>query len=504
MAFSNNPQYSTYRQENIKFDGSPGYRSGDLSVQRDLQIVNMYYDRVSQENKEREVKLRKRAGLSATTYSLSKSAASDVIRGSYYDVDQNAFYWSVNNKVYSINPNVGTTVRTVATLATSSGYVGFCSFLKADDTRLIIITDGTDLWVDDYVALTCTEVTGGGAANLPTPHQPYPVYLNGVLYLIETSTGKIWNSDEDDPASWTSASAFVQAEISSDYALRLLKAKNYLVCLGYNSAEYFWDAGNAAPDSPLSRNDSPVRGIGYVTGLCTIGDFTYFVGQDEKKNLAVYMLNSFKVDRISNPVVDRTLETFSTANNAKGNVNLSQDGYSISVDGHTFYVLRTPQTTWVYEVDDKLWYEFKNSAGTGLAIEAVWGMYNGACYLAIANQTTFSIMSPTNYQDFGANFTCRYTTESTDFGTHNWKVCNKVSLACSMHAYTGTSNASISWSDNDWGDGGTTARNINVFSSSPYITRLGKFRSRSFRVEYADNYPFWATGLQLSLNVGQI
>jgi hypothetical protein len=155
----------------------------------------------------------------------------------------------------------------------------------------------------------------------------------------------------------------------------------------------------------------------------------------------------------------------------------------------------------VYEVDDKLWYEFKNSVGTGLAIEAVWGMFNGGCYMAIANQTTFSIMSPANYQDFGTNFTCRYTTEGTSFGTHNWKVCNKVSLSASMHTFSGTSNAAISWSDNDWGDGGTTARNINVFSSSPYITRCGKFRSRSFRIEYTDNYPFWMTELQLSLNV---
>ena len=111
-------------------------------------------------------------------------------------------------------------------------------------------------------------------------------------------------------------------------------------------------------------------------------------------------------------------------------------------------------------------------------------------------------MSPGYYQDFGSNYTCRYTTEDNDFGTFNWKICHRVALQCSMHNYTGTSNATIVWSDNDWGDGGsTTARNINVFSSSPFVSRCGKFRGRSFRIEYADNYPFFMTGLELDLNV---
>ena len=481
------------------FDGTPLFRSGDLSVNRDLQIVNMYYDRVSQENKTKETRMRKRPGLAVTTYSLSKAAAANTLRGSFYDVDQNAFYWAVNDKVYAILPDVGITVRTVTTLATSSGYVGFCSFLKGDGTRYVLITDGTDLWVDNFAMTTCTEVT---APDLPSPHQPYPVYLNGYVFLIESNSGNIWNSDNDDPFAWT-AGQFIAAEISSDYALRLLKAKNYLVCLGYNSAEYFWDAANES-GSPLSRNDSPVRSVGYLSNLCTIGDTTYFVGQDEKQNVCVFSINSFKIERVSNSVVDRTLQAFSSTQNAKSNINTDKDGFSISVDGHSFYVLVTNQTTWVYDVDEKMWYEWKGSDNTGLKLEAVWGMYRGSTYVAIQNQTVISVLAPSIYQDFGVNFKCRYVTEPVTLGTGNWKVANKIFLNCSMHAYTGTSNAVLSWSDNDWADGGTAGRNINVFSSSPYITRTGKFRMRSFRLEYTDNYPFFATGLELNINVGQI
>jgi hypothetical protein len=496
MANTNSPQFNTYKTVEVKFDGADFFRSGDLTTQRDLQIVNLFYDRVSQENKQREVRLVKRPGLTTTTYSLSKVSSSNTIRGKYYDVDQNAFYWAVGNKLYSVTPDVGVTVRTVATLNTSSGYVGFCSFLKADNTRYVLASDGTDLWVDDYAATSCTRVTD---VDMPTPHQPYPLYLDGYVFLIGEESGDIYNSDNDDPTAWT-AGEFIQAEISSDWAIRLFKVKNYIISMGYNSIEYFWDAGNAT-GSPLSRNDSPVRNVGYITGGCQIGDTVYFVGQDEKHNLSVYAVNSFKVERVSNAVVDRTIQTISSAANSKGRVNLDKDGECISVDGHTFYILVTPVTTWAYDVDEKFWYEWKGSTGTGLAVEAVWGMYNGSSYMAIAGQTYISVMSPSIYQDFGANFTCRYTTEENYFDSFNWKVCNRLGLMGSRHAYTGTSTANLTWSDNDWADGGTTARTVNVFGTSPYITRCGKFRARSFRIEYTDNYPWFATGLVLDINV---
>lgn len=497
MAFSNSPELQTYKSVEVKFDGFPTYRTGNLATQRDINIVNFYYDRISQENKEREVKLIKRPGLKATTYSLSKAASSDVLRGSFYHVDQNTFYWAVNDKVYSVSPDVGTTVRTVTTLTTSSGLVGFCSFLKSDDTRYIIFSDGTDLWVDNYATVTCTKVVD---ADLPSPHQPSPVYLDGYLFLIEGSSGNIWNSDVDDPFTWT-AGSYIQSEINSDYGVRLLKAKNYLICLGYNSAEYFWDAGNS-PGSPLSRNDSPVRTIGYLTNLCTIGDTTYFVGQDGKQNIGVYAINSFKIERISNPVVDRTIQTIGSTNNEKSQVTLDKDGYAISVDGHHFYVLPTPQTTWVYEVEDKVWYEWKGSDGLGLGVEATWAMYDGSMYVAIKGQTYISLLSPAIYQDFGANFTCKYTTENTTFGTSNWKILHRLFLNCSKHSDTGTSNATIEYSPDDWSPTGVVGtRTINVFSNSPYCTRLGKFRNISFRVSYTDNYPFFMTALQADINV---
>jgi len=496
MAYTSAPQFQTYKTVKISFDGQPGFRSGDLSSERDLQIVNMYYDRMSQENKERIVRLMKRDGLAASSYSLSKAASTDSIRGFFNDTESNTFYWAVNNKVYSVSPDVGTTIRTVTTLVTSSGYVGFTSFRNATTSvRYVVFSDGTDLWVDNYASTTCTDVTG---VDMPRPHQPFPVTIDGYIFLIKSGTEEIYNCAVDDPFTW-SVDDKVNAELASDKGIRLFRIKNYVVCFGTSSIEYFWDA--ASTPSPLSRYDSPIRNVGYISAGTQTDDIVYFVGQDDRQNIGVYKVENFKVDKISTPVVERTIQTFSSTSNAKSNVTLNVDGYILSTKGHSFYILVTEQTTWAFDLETKIWYEWKGSDGEGLKIEATWAMFNGGQYVAIKNQSTISIMSPSIYQDFGVNFTCRYTTEDNDFDTMNWKVCHRAALRCSMHQHTGTSNASITWSDNDWADGGTTARTLNVFSSSPYISRCGRFRNRSWRIEYADNYPLFMSGLELDLNV---
>jgi Phage stabilisation protein len=499
VAFTNSPQNQTYKTVNLPFNGVEMFRSGDLTNTRDLQIVNAYYDRVTQENTKRTVALKKRPGLGATAYSMSKSASTDPVRGSWYDAEQNAMYWAVNNHVYKVKPDVSATPVLVTTLGTSSGYVGFCNYLYGNGTRLVCFSDGIDLWLENYVAVTCNKVVD---PDMPTPHQPYPIYLDGYIFLVKANTSDLYNSDVNDPTSWD-ANGIISCEINSDLSLRPIKVKNYLCVLGYRSIEYFYDAINSAPSSPLSRNDSPYRGVGYVTGGCAIGDTTFFVGQDNNQNLSVYTINSFKVDQVSNAVVDSTLQAFSAADDAKGQVTLNKDGFSISVDGHDFYVLPTPQTTWVYDIDEKFWYEWKNSDGVGVIIEAAWSMYNGSQYVAIRGQANISVLSPSLYQDFGLNYTVRYTTDNFTADSFNWKNCYRLMLVCDMYNYVGTSNMTVTWSDNDWGDGGEgITRRVNLFSSSPFIKGLGRFRNRSWRFEYADNYPLRMTMAMLELNVG--
>ncbi len=495
MAYTNSPTNSTYKTYPVEFTGQDYFRTGIISgAGRDVRLINMFYDRVTKENERRIISLKKRPGLTSTTWSLNKLPG-EVVRGYFYDVDSNYFYWVVGVRAYRLDPTTGTSIQ-IATFSGATTQVGFCTFLRASDNkRFVVYTDGFQLFCYDYATNTNTQVTD---PNLPTPHQNVPVYLDGYLFLIGNSTSDLFNSNLDDPFTW-SAGDFISAEISSDYSLAPVKLKNYLGVLGVNSIEYFYDNANTS-GSPLSRNDSPFRGVGLVSGLCTIGDTTYFIGQDKDMNLSVYSLNSFKIERISNEVVDRTLQTISGTQNEQSQVPDRRPGYSLSVDGHNFYAFVTNTTTWVYDIDEKFWYEWRGAGGAGLAIQAVWQQRNGSCYVALSGQDYISVFSPNIYTDFGSNFTMSYTTEKIDVETHRWKFLNRVMVIADQHA-VGSSTMNVYYSFDDWA---TTLgpRALDVFSESSYAIRWGRFREVSFRLEYTDNYPLRITGVELEVNVG--
>ncbi len=497
MAYTKTPEQSTYQTIPLRFDGLPTYRSGDLSIQRDSNIINFFYERISQENKTREVYLRKRYGLKATAYSLSKAAAADDLRGYYYDIGSNQFYWAVGNKVYSANPDSGTSIRTVCTLNTSSGYVGFEEFLQTStQKRLILISDGTDLWVDDFAAVSCTAVSD---PDLPTPHVPQPVVLNGYAVLAASNTGDLYNSANDDPTNWV-AGDYITAEMSGDYVQMIAQSRNYIAAFGTNSLEIFWDSAQAS-GSPFSRNDSGYRNVGYITGMCKIGNILYFVGQDTNRHVSVYMLDGFELRAISTSIVDSTLQPITSTDNVKSRANLNRPGYVINMAGHTFYVIVTQDTTWAYDLDTKMWYEWKDSAGAALDIQASWGMFNGAQYVAVGGETYVSMFSPTTYQDFGANFTCTYTTERFDAQSMNKKVMGRAIVVADVYQTTGTSNITVTFSDDDWAST-RGVRYVNLFKARPNIRQLGQFVTRSFRISYADNYPLRLRGMEFEINIG--
>lgn len=496
MAFSNSPKFETYKTVQVKFDDTPTHRSGNLESPRDSTIWNMFYDRVSQENKTRSVTLKKRAGLKATEYSLNKDSSTDDLRGYFYDVSSHRFYWAVNDNIYYVAPNTSATPITVCTLTTSSGYVGFCEYLRSSDSkRFIVASDGVELWLDE-IGGTATKVTD---ADMPTPHVPQPVQLDGYLFLSPLNTNDIYNCVNDDPFSWEPGD-FISAEMQGDYINKLGHSRNYIIAFGPNSMEIFWNAA-VETGSPMKRNESGFKRIGYLSRLSAIGESLFFVGQDMNKLVSVYKLDGFKLDRISDEVVDRSLQPQSITQNAAGDVTPDKDGICISVDGHTFYVVPTSQTTWVYDIDEKMWYEWRDSTSAALPIQASWAMYNGGQYVAMDGQSYISLMSPSLYQDFDSNFTCRYITQDLTFDTMNWKSCSRLMLTADRPSVSTASNVSVSWSDDDWLTTQAT-RTLNVSSHSPYLTRLGRFRNRSFKLEYTDNYPMRFKQLDLDINVG--
>lgn len=489
MAYSTTPQFSTYQTKTVTFDDVQNFRDG--LVQRDISIVNMYYDLVRKDQSDVTVVLQKRPGIVNTSYLLSKVASSDPIRGSFYDPTSKTLFWAVKDKVYKLTPP-STTPSSVQTLTTTTGEVGFCSYIKSDNTRYVFFSDGISLY--GYNFETSVKVVD---ADLPSPHNPHIAYIDGYLVLIETNTGDLFNSDVDDPFSWTPGD-WIAAESYTDHLKRVVRMKNYLVLFGESSIEFFYDAG-VVSGSPFQRNDSLVKNIGYLGGFTQVGDVIFFFGQELNRAIAVYVLSGYEVKQISTPVIDRALQK--NYPNGLSSINLANNGFIVSVNGISFYAINTTESTWLYDYLHNRWYEWKNKNNESLGIEAAWQLVNGECLVALKGKEAICSLDQTVGKDFDGIFTCTYITKKLNFDTYNTKFMSKVIVFCDKPQKQGTSYLNLSWSDNDY-QTYTYPRKINIISQLPVARQLGKFRERAFKLEYKDKYPLRLHRLEVFYNTG--
>lgn len=497
MAYSNSPENSTYKTVELDFTATSWPRFTSASIQRDPEIVNMYFDRNSNENQTREFVLVKRPGCEDSLISLNKSANGVTVNGTFQDTTTGYFYWSVDNKVYRYN---GSTVTLIASMGgtapTGQNSVGFCLFLTSTGTRYLCINNGSELWYHDVTTNVSTKVTD---VDYPTPTSPHMVFLDGYLFVIKSNTGDIYNSDLDTPINWT-AGNYITTEINSDYAVTLAKVKNYLVCFGSDGIEFFYDSGNPS-GSPLSRNESYYQAVILQSSVCSVGDDLYFVANQSKQFSKVYRLSGNNLQEISPSWVNRFVGNPIYSNTTNTLV------FTFSANGHSFIGINTFfDYVLVYDLIEGFWYKWTFGTTFNTVNNSIQGTgtLNGKTVLIQGGKANISYLDTNTFQDFSVNFTCSYTTQDVTADTFNWKTCHRIGLYCDYPSTGGVnSNATISWSDDD-GNTFSTPRNVSVTTNNPYITQCGRFRTRNWRISYTDNYPFRMWGLSMDLNVGNI
>lgn len=505
MAFTKSPEQSTYRTVDLEFTATPWPRSGTLSTRRDPDILNMFFDRVSNENQTREFVLQKRAGLADTGLTLNKNTSTDIINGSFQDSNSGYFYWSVNNKIWRSDGSTSTLLATMGgTTPTAVNSVGFCLFLTSTGTRYLMVNNGTQLWYHDVTTSTATQVTD---ADLPSPMSPHMVFLDGYLFVIKANTGDIYNSDLDNPLSWT-AGNYVTTEINPDFAITLAKVKNYLVCFGTDGVEFFYDAANPT-GSPLGRNESYYQPVTLQSSVCSIGDTLYFIGRYQKQLPKVFRLDGNSLKDISPSWVNRYLNESSGVDFGSISIINYRYLFTFSIYGHHFLGVNLFTDFFlVYDLEEGFWYRWSfgpsfNTNNNRIEATCIAPVGGDNVYFVTGGQVNLLAMDNETYQDQLTNFNCTYTTGDVTVDTFNWKTCHRVALHCDYPTTSSSSSASINWSDDD-GNTFSTPRAVSVTTNNPYITQCGRFRTRNWRITYSDNYPFRMWGLSMDLNIGSI
>jgi len=487
LAYTKSPMMDTYSSEDIDITREIATRDGTSGKDEDYLNVFME-DNISKPAKDSRLFVVKRAG----SQSLLSSVASGTIRGSIYWRDQQQLYYAIAGNIYVYN--FGTASASVVTpggaWSTGSTTVGFAEFIFNDGTTAMIASDGTSL-----IQITpAGVVTFCSDPDLPAPHDPNIVFIDGYILAVKNSTGDIYNSDNNAPLSWT-AGNFLNAEIEADYVTRILKVNNYILACGTETMEYFWDAGNAT-GSPFQRNDTPVKRITFLGAYAREQNSSFFVGKDLNGDYQVFKLYEFKCDPVGTPSISRYLNSLGT--NYTGWI-----GAVVSFQGHQFYMLNAGTKTYCMDIKTGLWTRFAYQGNTNFNIAAAHGFLttssNATMFAMNDGTSAWYQFNETVYQDNGVNFSCQIVTEAADFGTFNRKNMARLTVVGDRPPIN--SNILIQWTDDDY-QTYNTGISANLNQDICCIRQLGNFRQRCFKLTHSDNTLFRIQKLVADINKG--
>jgi Phage stabilisation protein len=490
MAFSKAPTLDTYSSDRVSLFREIALRDGGLSG-KDEDYLNVFSELVKQTKAGDQRKfLLKRSG---TTEIIPSVAASNV-RGMHFWTDLNKLVYAVGNSVYVYNFTTSTSTTLAGVFSTTSGTVGFTEFLYDDGSVKMVASDGTAtsgiITIDtSNTVVTCTDV------DLPT-HDPNIIFLDGYLFVVKDDSSIIYNSVNNDPLSWT-VDAIIAPEQEPDKVIRLAKLNNYLLAFGTTSIEYYWDAANAAPNSPMQRNDSPIKINTYLGGFAQYGNTIYYIGADSNGQPDVFTLKDFKLDSIGSPSVSRYLNTVSDAIS-------SWTGNIVSFQGHVFYVLNAGSSkTWVIDLETNLLTRFAYKTQSTFPILGSTTLFNNSntrtLFTLNDGHSSIHSFNETLYQDEGTDFLCKITTEGNDFGTMNRKSMKRLSIIGDRP--DSNTSMTVQWSDNDH-QSYNTGTSVNLNQDLPAVYQLGNFRQRIFKFSYIGNYPLRIQDIEVDINKG--
>lgn len=477
---------NSYQKYTVQLTREISTRAGNTPT-KDEDFVNCLFELVKDKasHDQRDFIL-KRCG----TADFIASQTSNEVRGMFYWEDQYKLFYAAAGNIYIWDFNTATLITLAAVFTTTSGKVGFTEYLYDTNQVVVMATDGTKLVRIDSsnVLTTCVD------ADLPTPHLPYPVFLDGYLLLVKSGTSDIYNSDLNDPMAWTPGN-FISAEMQPDLLVGLAKVNNYVVALGSESVEYFWDAGNAS-GSPLSRNDSPIKINTFLGGLSQYGNDVFYVGKSVGGQFGVYMLKDFKVEEISTPSVVRYLNT----------VTELTSGWKtaiIAIQGHTVLLVSIGTLSFVYDLENKLWGRWSYQSLDNFPI-----VYSARVTTTTSRYTMFAFKGADSkimffddplMQDSSTNYPVQVITEQANFGTLNRKTMARFALYADRTP--SDSNILVYWTDNDFQSyNGPRYINMNQDLQSTYI--LGSFRQRAFKLVYTGPSLLRLQSIEVDINKG--
>lgn len=461
------------------------------------------------------------------------ASSTDNVRGVFVWNYENAgiagtrYYVAAGNKVYSSGD--GFSWSTLITWTRAAGYlepVGFCEFINSSGQESLVIVDGLEGYVS--AAATPTSATKITDVDFPSPHTPYPVFIDGYLFLSKENTGDIYNSDLDNPANWT-AGNFISSEVYPDAIKAIAKVNNYLLAIGSSGCEYFYDAANAT-GSPLARQEGAVLPFGCVAvkTMAVNKNRVVFLANMNDGEAALVAIEDFKYKDITPPWLTSLLMKVNS-----GDHNQTW-GYFVRQYGVLLYCLNIGYGnygTYFYDFNHTVWGEllhgnmvqvrytafatrdkavtFFCSDGLVDSSNVVFGYMSNASIIS----GTFSSDGEDSVRKLDGSLSSTQIagvirTPPIDFGTYNYKTMSRLSFEVEFTKDNASSFATIKCYDSDWESSPSVDRGLNYTTENNFITQLGGFRRRSIQISLPtssgyDKSSFRIRSIEVDINKGQ-
>ena len=258
-------------------------------------------------------------------------------------------HYALNNQEFAVLGNILYEIE-------SSGFMNSRATVAVDDNPATIcgngegqflVTSGGNAYIYDNATMGCTQISGlDGKARMGG-------YLDGRFLVLDNAASPptLYISAVFDGLTWTPGTDFAQRTLAPDPWRSFKVVGRYIWLFGELTTEIWQDVGANFPFAPFPSSLIPY-GIAAPFSAALVGDGVAWLAVNAAGKRCVMYAAGQNPESISTYPLESALGEYNSVASAVG------DSYSDR--GHTFYLLSVedePETTYVWDLETKLWHE---------------------------------------------------------------------------------------------------------------------------------------------------